>query len=56
MSGYTDDLIAHHGVLDEGVQFVGKPFTRAELAAKEPARYGHLRMVDLGDGGGIVMP
>lgn len=34
MSGYTADVIAHHGVLDEGVHFIQKPFTRKELAAK----------------------
>ena len=34
MSGYTADVIAHHGVLDEGVQFIQKPFTMKELAAK----------------------
>ncbi|WP_136514011.1 response regulator [Geomonas edaphica] len=34
ISGYTADLIAHHGVLDEGVHFVQKPFSIPELAAK----------------------
>jgi two-component system, cell cycle sensor histidine kinase and response regulator CckA len=34
MSGYTADVIAHHGVLDEGVNFIQKPFSRGELAAK----------------------
>lgn len=33
-SGYTADVIAHHGVLDEGVMFIQKPFTRDGLAAK----------------------
>ncbi len=33
-SGYTADVIAHHGVLDEGVQFIQKPFSRKDLAAK----------------------
>lgn len=34
MSGYTDDVIAHHGVLEEGVQFIQKPFTVIALAGK----------------------
>jgi CheY-like chemotaxis protein len=34
MSGYTADVIAHHGVLDEGVHFVQKPFSSRELARK----------------------
>jgi CheY-like chemotaxis protein len=34
MSGYTDDVIAHHGVIDEGVHFIEKPFTVRALAAK----------------------
>jgi len=34
MSGYTDDVIAHHGVLDEGVHFIQKPFSLPALAIK----------------------
>jgi len=34
MSGYTADIIAHQGVLDEGIHFLQKPFSRATLAAK----------------------
>jgi len=34
MSGYTANVIAHHGVLDEGVDFIPKPFSRQEMAAK----------------------
>jgi PAS domain S-box-containing protein len=34
MSGYTDDVIAHHGVLDEAVHFLQKPFSRTTLSAK----------------------
>jgi PAS domain S-box-containing protein len=34
MSGYTADVIAHRGMLDEGVQFIPKPFSMRGLAAK----------------------
>jgi PAS domain S-box-containing protein len=34
MSGYTANIIAHRGVLHEGVQFIQKPFTAKGLAAK----------------------
>ncbi len=34
MSGYTDNVIAHHGVIDPGVQFIQKPFSMKGLAAK----------------------
>jgi len=33
-SGYTANVIAHHGVLDENVHFIQKPFSRRDLAAK----------------------
>ena len=32
MSGYTADVIARHGVLDEGVHFIQKPFSMEDLA------------------------
>ena len=34
MSGYTADVIANHGVLEEGVHFIQKPFSNAVLGAK----------------------
>ena len=34
MSGYTVDVIAHHGVLDEDVHYIQKPFSMQDLAVK----------------------
>jgi PAS domain S-box-containing protein len=34
LSGYTANVIAHHGVLDPGVHFIQKPFSMKALAAK----------------------
>jgi PAS domain S-box-containing protein len=34
MSGYTANVIEHHGILDEGVQFIQKPFSYNDLAVK----------------------
>jgi len=37
MSGYTANVIAHHGVLDESTHFIQKPFSMEDLAAKARA-------------------
>nr|WP_319393357.1 PocR ligand-binding domain-containing protein [uncultured Desulfobacter sp.] len=34
MSGYTANVIADHGVLDSGVHFINKPFSKQTLAKK----------------------
>ena len=33
MSGYTADVIAQHGVLEDGIHFIQKPFTHDEVMA-----------------------
>jgi len=34
MSGYTDDAIVKHGVLEPGIAFIYKPFTLESLSVK----------------------
>lgn len=34
MSGYTDDIIGRHGILNEGIHFIQKPFSKALLDEK----------------------
>lgn len=34
ISGYTSDIISRHGILDENVRFIQKPFSTTDLASK----------------------
>jgi two-component system, cell cycle sensor histidine kinase and response regulator CckA len=34
MSGYTGNVIVHHGVLEQGFNFIEKPFSMQKLATK----------------------
>jgi len=34
MSGYTANIIGHQGVLDEGINFLQKPFSVQDIAGK----------------------
>jgi PAS domain S-box-containing protein len=34
ISGYTANVIAHHGILEDGIHFLQKPFSRREMASK----------------------
>ncbi len=40
MSGYTGEVIAHRGVLDQGIAFIQKPFTIKDLIVKGPGSAG----------------
>ena len=40
MSGYTADIIAQNGILDQGVEFIAKPFSPAALGARIRALLG----------------
>jgi PAS domain S-box-containing protein len=42
MSGYTADVIAHRGILDEGVNFIRKPFGSDDFAARVRQVLDHL--------------
>ena len=34
VSGYTQDVLADHGVLKQGIQFLSKPYSVAQLARR----------------------
>jgi DNA-binding response OmpR family regulator len=34
MSGYTENVIVHHGILPRGANFIEKPFPAADLIAR----------------------
>jgi two-component system, cell cycle sensor histidine kinase and response regulator CckA len=40
MSGYTADVMARRGILDEGILFIQKPFSMKDLAAGVRAAMG----------------
>ena len=42
MSGYTADVIAHRGILDEGVNFIQKPFGSNDFAVRVRQVLDHL--------------
>ncbi|MDA3924284.1 MAG: PAS domain S-box protein [Kiritimatiellae bacterium] len=44
MSGYTADIIAKQGLIEEGMHFIQKPFTIQDLAAKVRDVLGHERL------------
>lgn len=46
MSGYTADVIAHHGMVYEGVNFIEKPFSIKALARKVREVLDHQSQID----------
>ena len=46
MSGYTDDVLAFHGITSRDVAFIQKPFTPSELIARVAAMFGHSNSAD----------
>lgn len=42
MSGYTANVIAHRGVLEENVNFIQKPFSKEQLGVKIREILGHM--------------
>lgn len=51
MSGYTDNIIERHGVLERGAEFIQKPFGPEDLARKVRAVLGASRERAAGAGG-----
>ncbi len=47
MSGYTDQSIVHHGILDDDIAFIGKPFTPTALVLKVARVLQHGRLVEV---------
>ncbi|MBV1878993.1 MAG: response regulator [Pseudomonadales bacterium] len=41
MSGYAEDAIAHHGVVDEGIVLLQKPFRKSEMVQKLQQVFAH---------------
>jgi CheY-like chemotaxis protein len=41
LSGYTDDAIVRHGVLEAGVEFLQKPFRAADLVQRINSLLAH---------------
>lgn len=51
MSGYTDDAILQHGIIDSGVAFLQKPFTPTSMSRKvEEVLHGEHRVRPVGGG------
>jgi two-component system, cell cycle sensor histidine kinase and response regulator CckA len=46
MSGYTDDAVVRHGVLESEINFLQKPFTVSALAAKITSALGGTKKAD----------
>lgn len=56
MSGYTDDAIVHHGVLDSSVHFLQKPFNTTTLAKKVSEALGRSDLIVEEDSLPVTVP